>query len=297
MFSGNISPLNWGDFARSAQESAHPNLWDNLIGAWVPALGPTSGIVYDISGRGKHATFHSSLDPAIAWAVPGDLKGVGYAIEMFDNNNRIEVISSDFPIEGITVVQYLFNSSAGNYEGMSYGIDSSNGFDFRNASDSVRIRYEIGSGTYYSRKQPNLSLNNDQWYSTAFTAQPTVTADSDLQVFVDGLQVDTGADSDNPFQPNGELWIGANFNNSNPNTKNAVSLYYDRILTQEELYHLAFDPIAPFRLAATPTIIPSITAPAGNIATLKTLNTSPFANIKTINTAPIANVKTANTAI
>lgn len=43
-------------FARSAGESAYPNLWKGLIGAWSMGLGPTGGTLRDVSGFSNHGT-------------------------------------------------------------------------------------------------------------------------------------------------------------------------------------------------------------------------------------------------
>jgi len=40
-------------YARNAAESAFPELWDSLIGAWIPALGYQGNVLHDFSGRGK----------------------------------------------------------------------------------------------------------------------------------------------------------------------------------------------------------------------------------------------------
>ena len=51
-----VQPSYPAGFARSAAESANPGLWDSLVGAWVPALGPTGGVIRDLISS-------NSLDP------------------------------------------------------------------------------------------------------------------------------------------------------------------------------------------------------------------------------------------
>jgi hypothetical protein len=53
---GNTPTQNLG-FARTGQESDFPNLWKNLVAAYVPSLGPSNTTLYDV-GSGKH---HGSL--------------------------------------------------------------------------------------------------------------------------------------------------------------------------------------------------------------------------------------------
>ncbi len=57
-------------YARHAGESLYPSLWQGLVGAWVPALGPTgTAILRDVSGRNNHGTMVSI--PGTAWSIVG----------------------------------------------------------------------------------------------------------------------------------------------------------------------------------------------------------------------------------
>ena len=66
-----ITPSYAQGFARSAGESANPGLWDGLVGAWMPSLGPSGGTLYDISSRKSHGTLNGSLNTT-GW-VPGSM--------------------------------------------------------------------------------------------------------------------------------------------------------------------------------------------------------------------------------
>jgi hypothetical protein len=44
-------------FARSSSESQSPELWDGLVGAWVPGLGVTGDTLFDWSGKRRHGIF------------------------------------------------------------------------------------------------------------------------------------------------------------------------------------------------------------------------------------------------
>ena len=56
-----IDPSWQRGFARSAGEALHPGLWKGLIGAWLPALGPSGLTLFDISPYRNHGAF-TSLD-------------------------------------------------------------------------------------------------------------------------------------------------------------------------------------------------------------------------------------------
>lgn len=55
-------------YAKSASESANPNLWDGLVASWVPNLGVTGDSLRDISGKGSHAT-GDNFDVGTDWGI------------------------------------------------------------------------------------------------------------------------------------------------------------------------------------------------------------------------------------
>lgn len=68
-------------FARCAGESAYPELWKGLVGAWVPTMGNTGKVLRDVSGHGMDGPIigtqtwvQSKHGPAIY--SPGNTKGI-----------------------------------------------------------------------------------------------------------------------------------------------------------------------------------------------------------------------------
>ncbi len=70
----NILQPTWKQgFARSASESAHPQLWPRL-GAWAPGLGPTGiegDLLRDVSGNNNHFTLDGGISAMTAddWVI------------------------------------------------------------------------------------------------------------------------------------------------------------------------------------------------------------------------------------
>ena len=60
---------SWQDFG-TYDESAHPQLWDGLVGAWCPSLGPTGLRLHDHS-RGMRWGTLTNMDAATDWVVDG----------------------------------------------------------------------------------------------------------------------------------------------------------------------------------------------------------------------------------
>ena len=70
-------------FARHRSQSAFPGLWQGLIGAWVPSLGPTGLAIYNWS-RHQNAGVLTSMDAATDWVV--DQRG--YALD-YDGSDYV----------------------------------------------------------------------------------------------------------------------------------------------------------------------------------------------------------------
>ena len=62
-------------------ESTVPRLWDGVIGAWCPSLGPTGSRFHDFSRYGNWGTL-TNMDPPTDWVVDGGQ----YSLD-FDNTN------------------------------------------------------------------------------------------------------------------------------------------------------------------------------------------------------------------
>jgi hypothetical protein len=58
---------SWGDFG-THDESAYPELWDGVVGAWAPCLGPTGNILIDHGLPRNHGN-GSGLTLASAWSA------------------------------------------------------------------------------------------------------------------------------------------------------------------------------------------------------------------------------------
>jgi hypothetical protein len=71
---------SWQDFG-THDESAHPQLWDGIVGAWCPSLGPTGSRLHDMSGQGNWGTL-TNMDNATDWVIDGGQ----YALD-FDGSN------------------------------------------------------------------------------------------------------------------------------------------------------------------------------------------------------------------
>ncbi len=63
-----LKPSYATGYAKNASQSAHPNLWDGLVGACMPSLGVTGETLRDVSGNGNHGTL-TNMDAASDWVA------------------------------------------------------------------------------------------------------------------------------------------------------------------------------------------------------------------------------------
>ena len=79
---------SWGDFG-THDESAYPELWDGVVGAWCPSLGPTGLRLHDHSRRSNWGTL-TNMDAATDWVVSGGQ----YALDFDGSNDYVTGIGS-----------------------------------------------------------------------------------------------------------------------------------------------------------------------------------------------------------
>jgi len=66
-------------------ESEYPHLWEGVVGAWAPCLGPSGTRLHDHSGRANWGTL-TNMDPATDWVVD---RGQ-YALDFDGGNDNVD---------------------------------------------------------------------------------------------------------------------------------------------------------------------------------------------------------------
>ncbi len=222
-------------YAKSASESAYPNLWDGLVGAWMPGLGVTGGTLRDVSGNRNHGTL-TNMDPATDWVTSE--KGLALDFDGVDDQVLADISVNDLKLNSnlprtVTSEFYLNDTSKQCLTG--YGQESNNAHYYL---------FVVNGNWYFS------GFNNDfdsgvaatvGWHSFAVSY-----VGSDLLLFVDGKQIAEATKSLTTGP--GDLSIGAKANGVFPSTAEISSvLIHNRILSPQEIKQLYVDPLAPFR--------------------------------------------------
>ena len=224
-------------YAKSAAESAYPELWRNLIRAWVPALGNGGTSLRELITKSQDAiqgTFSEST-----WGMSAN--GAYVFFDGTDSNYIYSTIEPDKPMTVVTLQKADANgvclsisdptqaanqwyvSVLSNGEGR-LGARSPN---FVDAETSNRVEpYEVCSivGVIRSSTLREVYLNGD--IANKGVSTTSVSTASQTRIMLGGL-----GDSTPGYQ----------------DSKILAALVFDRALSEEEIAVIGKDPLAPFR--------------------------------------------------
>jgi hypothetical protein len=231
-------------YAKSASESAHPELWDGLRGAWVPALG-NSGDVHNIVDK----TVGTSN--SLTWGPNHiDLGAAGY----------IDVGSKDYFAAGEDCSVFWherINEVDTLYAGRLQMSISGSSFDFRVIrTDAISYQYLTlgptpGTGVSRVAGAPSIASSVGIWNSFLITSSdPSSVVEADYRCFVNGQEKAVLNSSDFGASA-GSNKIGFHSSGQEPDCDISVFCIWDRRLTPDEAKILAVDPLAPFRQRRT----------------------------------------------
>ena len=176
-------------FARSAGESAYPGLWKGLVGAWVPALGVSGGILRDVSGYGNHG----NLTNGPTWVV--GTRG-GYALNMVrTSTHHVDIptgesrfdfdLNDDFSISG-----WYRHTSADEQQRMSFITKSVNpGWYLSTDSDPGTV-WEFDRGNTFSSNDMIVTFTRPQdtlWHHVAVASEGGANNAAGTQGYIDGV--------------------------------------------------------------------------------------------------------------
>lgn len=269
-----LKPSYATGYAKNASQSAHPNLWDGLVGAWMPSLGVTGETLRDVSGNGNHGTL-TNMDAATDWVATSK----GLALD-FDGSNDYATIGNVLNISGgISISSWVnldvFPSGSGRSLIVSKGYDGTDeAYHLGFAGGSLLRFYTFNStlgirGVVYTH-----SFSVSRWYNIVGTFDESI-----WRLYIDGVNVINVTDPVALRVTSQPLIIGASslsgsvsrfFNGSISNTS-----IYNRALSPTEIKQLYVDSLAPFRtkkrtVVRVPAAVPAATV-VGSIKKPKTI--------------------------
>ena len=282
---GQTQPSYKAGYAKSASESAYPELWDGLRESVAFGLGITGNIFGQASDIPFHEIGTGSAEgfvPTLAGFEAATLKG--QPSYRFDKDQAGAVYCSDngrldFEDETFTVAAWVHVESSGStqtilmkaaafdYDAVNYfiGVTGSE-FSFGvSASDGGTSEKRISGGT--------VELNT--WHFVAGVHR----SGGEMGLFVDGVPVATGTAVAATASNSGDLVLGGFLkDNTALGFEGCIhSVYiYGRELTAKDQRLLIADPLAPFRQRRTAIYSTQATTPPSNEFTL-TAETGSFA--------------------
>jgi len=172
-------------FAKNSHESAFPNLWIGLVGAWCPSLGRTGDRLYDISGHGHKASltgfaFSGSTSNYVpspnGWALDydgtDDLADAGTIYEL-DSFNTIKCsisfwMKADNTVGDAAIITYDNNNSL------------SPGTDWYLMFKTNFTIGGFGDNAEYNTGYPSSSMRDGKWHHVVVVARQNA-----LELWVD----------------------------------------------------------------------------------------------------------------
>ena len=164
-------------FARSASESAHPELWKGLVGAWSPGLGPTGSILHDAAAFKNDGTWNGTGEH---WAT-SDGRYTGQF------NGSDDFVDADGPqktLAGATLATLSFwgHRSATNRRVTCGFQNSPFRFNIIWFSDGKAYhQVEDGTGNF-----PNYALTGTGWHHFLMTFDGSLPQSDRMKVYLDG---------------------------------------------------------------------------------------------------------------
>ena len=234
-------------YAKSASESACPNLWDGLRAAYIPRLGET-GLLHDVLG-GPSAT----AEDGATWE-----NSTGPVIRCDSADARFQAVRSDLPVLGSTwFARYRPTGSSSTRTIVSYQLSATESLKlFLNSTHAdggnlnLYFRSTIASGTnaggYNQRASGWGRLGEWSWIAVTLPADMSSYLDASLY-FDSGTPVSLTEQLSPPFARAGQVRIGSEGYTVNPSVDIGSVYVWDRVLSGEELAEIGNNPLAPFR--------------------------------------------------
>lgn len=158
---------SWQDFG-THDESAVPELWNGVVGAWAPCLGPTGSRLHDVSRYGNWGTL-TNMDAATDWVVDGGQ----YALDFDGTDDHIPTrvvpgitgsvtFSAWFKSRDVTNTRAIFSDSNSTGASINFHMETSSG----------RLSILWGANPYF-RPSGATALATNQLYHAVITRSGT----------------------------------------------------------------------------------------------------------------------------
>ena len=267
-----LKPSYATGYAKNASQSAHPNLWDGLVGAWMPSLGVTGDTLRDVSGNGNHGTL-TNMDASSDWVATSkglalDFDGVN---DYVNTNSPVVSLDNDFTfLVAVRTPSSLSDNST--FRGLiQKGDISSKWASMSYNANGNRFVVGIDDGSIKSEFFGSIPLSPRKFYSVAGVFRRGKTLELYVNAELDGSTSDNSGSCD--ISEN--VFIGSRKFGSAQYFMRDLFLsasVYNRALSPSEIKQLYVDSLAPFRRKQRVSVaVPAAVAPSATYHPLRSL--------------------------
>lgn len=186
----------WGYYARAAGESAYPGLWQDKVGHWVTALGPTGDTLRDVSVLRNHGTLEADMDPGTDWV--SSIRGPALEFDGTNDNISVPAHNAYSFIDFSLMVSFKTGSGSSGIELLAEHRQASVK-DWGLYIDSDGTLHFFGLWSTSQDDDSNVDVRDGEWHDAFITRDA---ANDERLFYLDGLEIlsvaDTQTGSNNP---------------------------------------------------------------------------------------------------
>jgi hypothetical protein len=147
---------DWGYYG-TYDESAHPDLWDGVVGYWAPCLGPTGLRLHDLSRWNNWGTL-TNMTAADDWVIDSGQ----YALDFDGSNDYVSAGNwPNIPQNGsMTIAAWVYVTSTTGYRTIvTKRVGGGTIVNYEMSFDTGSTRFGLYSGAGFTPSTSNLGTN------------------------------------------------------------------------------------------------------------------------------------------
>ena len=222
-------------------ESAHPDLWDGVVGYWAPCLGPTGTRLHDVSRYNNWGTL-TNMDPPTDWVIDSGQ----YGLDFDATNDYVDIGTRQYLSSGTPATvawwERITSSGAGYYSRFRLATGARDMCVLRTDQTNYLGISTFNVSTGASKQfagAPSVASSVSIWrhFALIMRAGPDATANADWSLVVDGVEyAATAAGVGTVTNANNRIgWDGAD---NGANCQIAELMIYSRVLGVNECRRL-----------------------------------------------------------
>lgn len=242
-----VRPSWKSGLAKAQSQSAYPDLWRELKGAWIPALGSTGSSLKNMVSRYPDLTLVNMAGTNWGASKPGHYVSFNGTDEIAGTADNIQGYGINANEAGMTLHVAMRTSVSGSIVySMSISSDTVTNLQATiGIKDTGEAMYRVRTQSPFSEALSSRAYEVGQWASVTGVSRSV----SDRSVYLNGAAEGTNTDTLSVMTGADSAALGGllDYNPTYSQCDVAVAYYWKRALSQNEIQLIARDPLAPFR--------------------------------------------------